>query len=235
MEKYYNDAIIGNKEMVVSFTKKGELIRLFYPNTDYRQFVDYFHTGVKINDSSMIYLHSDINNVYNQYYTENTNILNTEILNTYFKLKIVQTDFVCESKNVLVKKYTMKNENNIDLEINFLIHSGLITDNNNQVSGYYKNNTLLQYMHDYTFCITSNKKVKNSQINNNEANISEGVIGDKDYIGMSSNSSISYNFDILKPGEEIEFYIYVTILQGADTKTIDVKLQEIENIDVKKE
>ena len=235
MEKYYNDAIIGNKEMVVSFTKKGELIRLFYPNTDYRQFVDYFHTGVKINDSAMIYLHSDINNVYNQYYTENTNILNTEILNTYFKLKIVQTDFVCESKNVLVKKYTMKNENNIDLEINFLIHSSLITDNNNQVSGYYKNNSLLQYMHDYTFCITSNKKVKNSQINNNESNINEGVIGDKDYIGMSSNSSISYNFDVLKPGEEIEFFVYITILQGADTKTIDAKLQEIENIDAKKE
>ena len=55
MEKYYNDAIIGNKEMIASFTKKGELIRLFYPNTDYRQFIDFLHTGVKINDSSMIF------------------------------------------------------------------------------------------------------------------------------------------------------------------------------------
>ncbi len=47
----------------------------------------------------------------------------------------------------------MKNENNIDLEISFLIHSGLLTTDNNQVSGYYRNNTLIQYMHDYTVTI----------------------------------------------------------------------------------
>ena len=103
MEKYYNDAIIGNKEITASYTKKGELLRVFYPNTDYRQFVDYFHTGVKINDSNMIYLHDDINNQYEQYFTENTNILNTKILNTYFELNILQTDFVCINKNVIVK------------------------------------------------------------------------------------------------------------------------------------
>ena len=235
MNKYYNDAIIGNKEITASFTKKGELIRLFYPNTDYRQFVDFFHAGVKINDSSMIYLHDDINNTYNQYYTENTNILNTEIVNTYFDLKILQTDFVCEDKNVLVKKYKMKNENNIDLDASFLVHSGLITNNNNQVSGYYKNDALFQYMHDYTFSICSNKKIKSSQINNNASNIGEGIIGDKDYIGMSNDSSISYNLGIIKQNEEIEFCIYITIFNGADIKSIETKLENLKNLDYKKE
>lgn len=209
MEKYFNDAIIGNKEITASFTENGELIRLFYPNTDYRQFIDFLHMGVKINDSAMIYLHDDINNMYKQYYTENTNILNTEILNTYFELKVLQTDFVCENKNVLIRKYKLKNENNIDLDLNFIIHSSLLTSDNNQVSGYYKNNALFQYMHDYTFTICSDKKVEKSQINNNEANIQSGVIGDKDYVGMSSDSSISYNLGTLKPNEEIEFrHIY---------------------------
>ena len=235
MEKYYNDAIIGNKEITASFTKKGELIRLFYPNTDYRQFIDFFHTGVKINDSSMIYLHNDVNNTYKQYYTKNTNILNTEILNTYFELKILQTDFVCENKNILVKKYTMKNENNIDLQISFLIHSALHTEDNNQVSGYYKNNVLFQYMHDYTFAICSNKNVEKSQINNNKANIQDGVIGDKDYIGMSNDSSISYNLGTLKPNEEIEFCIYITINHGAEIKCIETKIEEIRKLDYKKE
>ena len=173
MEKYYNDAIIGNKEMIASFTKKGELIRLFYPNTDYRQFIDFLHTGVKINDSSMIYMHEDINNVYKQYYTENTNILNTEIENTYFKLKTIQTDFVCIDKNILVKNYKMKNENNIDLNINFIVHSGLLTTDNNQVSGYYKNDSLIQYMHDYSLFICSDKNAETTQINNNKSNINE--------------------------------------------------------------
>ena len=35
MEKYYNDAIIGNKEITASYTKKGELLRVFYPNNKY--------------------------------------------------------------------------------------------------------------------------------------------------------------------------------------------------------
>ena len=235
MEKYYNDAIIGNKEITASFTKKGELIRLFYPNTDYRQFIDFFHTGIKVNDSSMIYLHDDINNTYKQYYTENTNILNTEILNTYFELKILQTDFVCSDKNVLIKRYKMKNKNNIDLQISFLIYSGLITNENNQVSGYFKNNTLFQYMHDYTFAICSNKTINSSQINNNATNIEEGIIGDKDYIGMSNDSSISFDLGVLKPNEEIEFCIYVNINHGAEIKATEAKIEEIKKIDCKKE
>lgn len=235
MEKYYNDAIIGNKEITASYTKKGELLRVFYPNTDYRQFVDYFHTGVKINDSNMIYLHDDINNQYEQYFTENTNILNTNILNTYFELNILQTDFVCINKNVIVKKYKFKNQNNIDLNVSFIIHSALLTNDNNQVSGYYVNDSLVQYMHDYTFSICSKNKVKASQINNNEANIENGVIWDKDYIGMSNDSSICYELGTLKPNEEKELDIYITISHGSSIKEIETKITEAKNIDVKKE
>lgn len=235
MEKYYNDAIIGNKEITASYTKKGELLRVFYPNTDYRQFVDFFHAGVKINDSNMIYLHDDINNQYEQYFTEDTNILNTNILNTYFELNILQTDFACINKNVIVKKYKFKNKNNIDLNVSFIIHSALLTNDNNQVSGYYINNSLIQYMHDYTFTICSNNKVKTSQINNNEANIANGVIWDKDYIGMSKDSSICYDLGTLKPNEEKELNIYITVSHGSSIKEIEAKIAETKNIDAKKE
>ena len=235
MEKYYNDAIIGNKEITASYTKKGELLRVFYPNTDYRQFVDFFHAGVKINDSNMIYLHDDINNQYEQYFTEDTNILNTNILNTYFELNILQTDFACINKNVIVKKYKFKNKNNIDLNVSFIIHSALLTNDNNQVSGYYINNSLVQYMHDYTFTICSDNKVKTSQINNNEVNIENGVIWDKDYIGMSKDSSICYDLGILKPNEEKELNIYITVSHGSSIKEIETKIAETKNIDAKKE
>ena len=235
MEKYYNDAIIGNKEMIASFTKKGELIRLFYPNTDYRQFIDFFHVGLKINDSSNIYLHKDINNTYKQYYTENTNILNTEILNTYFKVRILQTDFVCEGKNILVKKYKIENENSIDLDMDFIIHSSLLTNDNNQVSGYSKSESLIQYMHDYNFIICSDKKINSSQINNNIDTIESGNVWDKDYIGMSNDSSINYDLGVLKPNEEIEFCIYITISNGAEIKSIDEEIESARKLDYKKE
>lgn len=192
MEKYFNDAIIGNKKITASYSKTGELLRFFYPTKDYKQFVDFFHTGLKVNDSGLIYLHNDVNNIYNQYYTEDTNILNTEIMNSYFKLKILQTDFVCIDENILVKKYKFINENIIDLDLDLVFHSCLTTNHNNQVSGYSKSNILFQYTHDYTFCIFSKNKILSSQINNTSQNIEEGQIYDKDYVGMSADSSISY-------------------------------------------
>ena len=106
--KYLNDAIIGGKEITASYTKNGELLRLMYSTPDFRQFLDFFHTGVKINDSCIIYLHEDQNNRYHQYYSEDTNVLNTEIENTYFNLKIKQTDFVSMKNSVLVKRYVLK-------------------------------------------------------------------------------------------------------------------------------
>ena len=68
MKTYFNDAIIGNKEVKLGLTNKGEIIRLCYPNVDYRQFIEFMHIGVKINDSNIIYLHEDPNNIYRQGY-----------------------------------------------------------------------------------------------------------------------------------------------------------------------
>ena len=118
--KYENDAIIGGKNMTASYTKRGELLRIMYNMPDFRQFIDFFYTGIKVNDSGIIYLHDDINNQYHQYYTEDTNILNTEIENTYFQVSIKQTDFMSVKDEVLVKKYIFENKNTIDLNINFL-------------------------------------------------------------------------------------------------------------------
>ena len=236
--KYFNDAIIGNENIVASFTKTGELLRFFYPNTDFRQFIDFLHTGVQINDSNLIYLHEDVNNEYKQYYTENTNILNTEIVNTYFNLKVLQTDFIPIKSDILVKKYKFTNEHDIDLNVNFLIYSKLLTNENNQVSGYFNNNTLMQYMHDYTLCIFSKNEPSSYQINNTQANIEDGEIWGKDYIGMSPDSSISYSLGVLKPGETKTLEIYILIREN-NTKNylekIEKEVQEIKLLNISKE
>ena len=120
--KYINSAIIGGKNITASYSENGELLRLMFPAPEYKQFIDKFRTGVKINDSAIIYLEKDINNNYDQYYTENTNVLNTEIENLYFRLKIKQIDFAMTKKSILVKRYIFENNNSIDLKINFLIN-----------------------------------------------------------------------------------------------------------------
>lgn len=198
--------------------------------------VDFFHIGLKINDSGIVYLHQDINNVYSQYYEEETNILKTEILNTYFNLKIMQTDYASIKENIIIRKYKFINENTIDLKLNFLVHSGLISLPENRVSGMCKNDALMQYNYEYTLCTFSKEKLLSSQINNTQANILEGKIGDKDYIGMSEDSSISYDLGTLKPNETREFELYIYIEEsknGLDNleKTID----RIRKIDFKTE
>jgi len=233
--KYFNDAIIGNKNMVASFTKKGELLRLFYPQTDYKQFVDFLNVGMKINDSGMIFLHDDINNTYNQYYSENTNVLNTEIKNSYFEIKVKQTDFIPNKENVLVKRYTFENQNTIDLNLRLLLHSGLLTNSNNQVSGAYKEEALMQYTHDYTVSIFSKQTPSSFQINNVGENIGSGEIGGKDYVGMSNDSAISYDIGTIKPGEKKTIDVCIYITENNKNSELSAKLKEIKEFDVKLE
>ena len=237
-KKYFNDAIIGNKNIRATFSKKGELLRAYCPNVDFKQFIDFFHVGMKINDSAIIYLHEDINNKYNQYYTDDTNILNTEIENTYFNLNIKQTDFVSIKENVIIKKYTFINNNKVDLDLKFLVRSKLLTNSNNMVSGKVLDNGLIQYTHDFSFATFAKQDISGHRINDVENYIREAILEDKDYIGMSEDSAISYNLGTLKPGEKTEFALFIYIENNKNIKNLgelEEKIENLKRIDANKE
>ena len=40
--KYLNEAIIGNKNMIATFTSKGELQRLYFPSKDNKQYIKFY-------------------------------------------------------------------------------------------------------------------------------------------------------------------------------------------------
>ncbi len=228
----------GNGKVTATFSKTGELLRLFYGSSDYKQFIEQFEVGVKINDSAMIYLHNDINNLYNQKYIKDTNILQTEILNTYFNLQIIQTDFVPIKENILVKNYRLINQSNRNLAINLLIYSKVLTNINNDTCGFFKDDCLIQYNHDYSLCIFSKEKPLSYQINNVQANIMEGVIGGKDYIGMSPDSGISYDLQTIEPGEEVNLNVYVYVNDNKEKcllNDLDNEINRIRKIDIKTE
>lgn len=234
--KYLNEAIIGNKKMIATFTAKGELQRVYFPSKDNRQYINYFHTGVKINESDLIYLHDDINNIYKQYYDTDTNILNTEITNTYFNLKIVQTDFVLIKENILLKKYTFLNESKIDLNTQFYIHSELLSDTNNFVGCKIIDGGMMQYAHDFTFStFAKGKDIIKHQINGSINNIKRTEIYDKDYIGMSKDTSIAYEIGTIKPGEKKELEIAILIDENKNVSDIEDEIERVKRIDFDKE
>ena len=237
MEKYLNEAIIGNKNVLATFTGKGELQRLYFPGRSIRQYIDFSHIGVKINDSDLIYLHDDINNIYKQYYDVDTNILNTEITNTYFELKILQTDFIPVKENVLVRRYTLINENSIDLNIKFLIHQGILSDTNNFVGCTEIDNGMVQYAHDFMISTFSKEqKTLSHQIHGSFNTIKSGEIWDKDYIGMSNESSVSYDMEIIKPGEKKQIDICVLLEpQPKIMADFEAEIERIRRIDFNSE
>ena len=236
MEKYINEAIIGNNNIIATYTEKGELQRL-YNSDKFRQYIDFSHVGVKVNDSGIIYLHNDVNNTYKQYYDVNTNILNTEITNTYFELKILQTDFIPIKENVLIRRYTLINENKLDLDVKFLIHQGLLSDKNNFVSCKTLDNGMMQYSHDYIVSTFSKEnKLLSHQIHGTKNNIYSGEIYDKDYIGMSPESAISYDIGIIKSGEKKLINILMVIQQQPkDMKNLEAEVERLRKIDINSE
>ena len=235
-EKYLNEAIIGNKNMIATFTEKGELERLYFPSRDNKQYINFFHTGVKLNQSDLIYLHDDINNVYKQYYDTDTNVLNTEVTNTYFNLKIVQTDFMLLKENVLVKRYIFLNEGTIDLDTKFYIHSELLSDRNNHVSCKILDNGMMQYAHDFVVSTFAKQaKISKHQINGSYDTIKTCDIHDKDYIGMSKDSSICYDLGIISPQEKKVLEICISIDENKNISSIEDEIDRITKIDLNKE
>ena len=183
-------------------------------------------------------MHEDINNRYYQYYTEDTNILNTEIENTYFKLNIRQTDFATIKNNLIIRKYVFANNNKIDLKVNFVVYSKLLTNSNNMISGKVIEDGLIQYNHDFSFAIFSNLEINGHRINDVDSYIRDGVLSDKDYIGMSNASGITYDLETLKPGEQKEFFIAIYVKNNREIKKQDGFEEEIESLkklDVAKE
>ena len=234
--KYLNEAIIGNKNMIATFTKKGELQRLYFPSKDNKQYINFYHTGVKINNSDLIYLHDDINNVYKQYYDTDTNILNTEVTNTYFNLKVLQTDYMMMKENVLVKRYTFMNDGKIDLNTKFYIHSELLSDQNNLVSCKMIDNGMMQYAHDFSVStFAKGYKLCSHQINGSKETIKRGEIQDKDYIGMSKDSSICYDLGTIKPQEKKNLEICILIDENRNVSAMEDEIDRITKIDLNKE
>ena len=221
--KYYNDAIIGNKKIIASCTEKGELQRLCYPEVDGRQFIDYFQTGVKINDSNLIYLHQDINNKYSQEYIENTNILKTNIENTYFNFNIEQIDFALVDKNIIVKKYIFKNNNSVDLDTKFIINSKILSNDLERFGSRIVDKGIIQYNHNYAMAIFSNKNLYGHKLNDVQSTLQSAVIRDKDYIGMSNEIAISYDIGTIHPGEQQELNIFILVNENHD---IEEKIQK---------
>lgn len=189
MSKYFNNAIIGNSNILGCLTDKGELIRLYYPNIDYFQNIDKYKFGL-LNNSNIKWFENGVTK--KQYYEGN--ILYTELM--LDDVEILQRDYVLPKKNIVIRKLKFNKK------VNLFVYSKLNSDVNKKVSGMFIDNTLIQYCQDMYMATFSDKKISNYQINNSKYSLENGYLNPEDYVGMSEDSAILYA-DV----EDITIYI----------------------------
>ena len=198
MSKYFNNALVGNSKILGCLSDKAEILRLYYPNIDYFQLINFFSLGIY--DSNKVYWFKDAEAV-NQYY--DGNIVYTEL--KVNDVSVTIRDYILPDKNIFVRALKFMKPSNL------LVYSGLNSDVNKKVSSMYADNTLIQYSQDMYMATFSKKDVYRYQINNVKDYIEKpSSFNGEDYIGMSEEAVISYE-DV----SEISLYI-----------TLDSKLAE---------
>ncbi len=222
--KYFNDVILGNDEIVMTLNKKGKLLRLFYPTPDFRQFFSDVSVLFQINDQELFDINDDYTSEYNQYFIENTNIVKTEIINHKYNIKVIQTDFCMIDEPVSVRRYNFENLSDSSIKIRAILHSDAMTNPNVDTSGYFKNDALIQYNYVAAASFFSNYPIEKYKVNNKNKDFSIDF-ENKEYIGLSSASTMFLKPIELKGGEkqEIDIYLYLN-----DTAKIGV-LNDLDN------
>ena len=90
-------------------------------------------------------------------------------------------------------------------------------------------NGMVQFAHDFSIATFSKlEKIFAGQINGTSNNIGSGIIGGKDYVGMSKDSGISFDIGKLPAGhrKDIEICIYI----DENKKTMHDFMDEVERI-----
>ena len=189
--KYYNKAIIGNGVVLACLDEKAELIRLYYPNIDYFQNIDFYNLGFVYDNANYVCWFKD-SQVLNQYY--DGNILYTKLARD--DVEILIRDYCLVGKNIVVRKIKFSRP------LSLMVYSKINSNPNKLVSGMCVDNSLIQYAQDLYINTFSNTKIIKSQINNVKENINNVSLKLEDYIGMSDESAVMYDAT-----KEITLYI----------------------------
>ena len=96
---------------------------------------------------------------------------------------------------------------------------------------------MIQYAHDFMLStICPDKKVAAHQINGSKNTIKSTNISDKDYIGMSNDSSVAYDIGVVKPNEKKTIDICIVLQeQPSNMSDFEKEIERVRRIDLHSE
>ncbi|PYG87984.1 oligosaccharide amylase [Ruminiclostridium sufflavum DSM 19573] len=231
-KSYYNNAITGNSSMLACLSDKSELLRLFWPNIDYLQQFDKMLCGIfiKNRNGSTVWL-NDQRCEHNQEYMPDTNIVKSIITNNSDGYKVIIYDFVHPDRDVLVRRFEIKNILPEQRELGFVAFSAATsadTDIACSLFDFY-NEALIHYRSNNYIAIFSDKPAFQFQIGNNanEAAVNTYLFGKED-IGMMKDAAVSWDLGTFAKNETKGFNLYITA--GGTLRLVKGLIKEVKSI-----
>lgn len=215
---YFNHGIVGNGKLLATFTEKGDINRIFWPEPDFYQQINSISIGIKYDDSETKFLNDNVWYT-EQKYDDNAAILDTLFENSDYGLRIHQKDFVLEDRDILIRNYTIENISNRNLDIKTFIHTDFITDSMNVRSGImdFENDVCVIYNKLASVAIGSQSKISKFQFGDNAKNaVRYDKLFGKDSISMTSDMGIKWELGVCNPKEKIEFNLYFCFAENVN-------------------
>jgi|LSQX01.2.fsa_nt_gb oligosaccharide amylase len=234
LKTYFNEAVIGNSNILACLDKRGELIRFFWPHIDYPQHIDIFKIGVSLLETgqTLKWLY-DEDWEHKQSYIKDTNIVENIYKNSKLEIQLESTDFVLYDGDVLIRSMEIKNSGTSDREIDLIVFASFISNQIDIRSSLFdfNNDCMVYYRHGYYISVAGSKVVSGFQIGNNPygAAINSQIHG-IDEIGMTGEAVQSWKLGKFSPGETKNITIYISCghsLKESLELTSEIKKEDI--------
>ena len=214
MEKYINDAIIGNSNIIVGLNKKGDILRFYAPEIDYMQHINEHKVGLVVNINCVQWFNDTNIFKHEQYYEENANIVYTKIYND--NICIMQRDFVDINIDVLVRTYSVEYNNYGTEDLKIIVLSSKERDIDRFVCNKYDKDLdcLMQFTKDTYFVTFSNTKVDKYIVNDACNRASNLWFDDREYEGLSNDGAVSYCFEDENNNSKLSITLFIGVREN---------------------
>lgn len=230
---YFNHGIVGNGKTLVTFTEKGDINRIFWPEPDFYQQINSISIGIKYDDSETKFLNDNVWYT-EQKYESDAPVLNTLFENSDYGLRIYQKDFVLNAKDVLIRNYTIENISDRTLDIKTFIHTDFVTDSMNVRSGImdFESDAAVIYNKLSSVAIGSQNKINKFQFGDNAKNaVRYDSLFGKDDISMTSDMGLRWELGKCESGNKLEFNLYFCFgkaISEATEMLNDIRNEEVD-------
>lgn len=208
---YLIDGLIGNGNMLLTFTKDGVVQRLNWPRIDYVDQVNHQWAGISDKDTGKTLFFHESEFQHEQYYVEDSNIL--AVRHDTKGYQVNQTDFIHPEKDLWVRNFEITNTSKETRDLSFIYYSEAALDGQEkyQTTKFdLDTDTLSHYYRATAMAITSEEEIKGYQAGKAkeqaEANQFEGRM-----ILNHPQGAFSINLGEVKAEETKKVTLYISL------------------------